>query len=203
MKLEDGTITGAVTVMHDITALKRAEQELEQLARRDPLTSLPNRRHFREALDSSIARNHRRPGTFAVLFCDLDGFKTINDTLGHETGDELLTAVADRLRGHTRTGDLIARIGGDEFVVLAEPLARLDDAHDLARRLQAALQAPFHLLTGTVHIGASFGVAVLRPGHHRRGVAGDCRQRDVSRQDLSKREPPNRHYDPVKLLDSR
>ncbi len=142
----------------DLNALK---EELHRQAYHDALTGLPNRALFAErvasSLDSAVA------GEPAVLFLDLDDFKTINDSLGHHAGDELLAAVAGRLRGAIRTGDLPARLGGDEFAVLARQHGE-GDAEAVAERLVAALEAPFTVADREMCVHASVGIAVGLPG---------------------------------------
>ena len=111
-------------MIFDITDQKRAEQELAHRANHDPLTGLPNRDQFRTALDEAIARARRHGRAVGAMYVDLDDFKMVNDGFGHEVGDELLVAVAERLRGATRASDLVGRDGGDEFLVLLPDLPR-------------------------------------------------------------------------------
>src|SRR5262249_11074604 len=118
---------GSVVLFEDITDRKMAEAKIHQLARYDSLTGLPNRALFRDQLDAAVT-NLRRRGPFALHFIDLDEFKEVNDTLGHPCGDELLCAVADRLRGVVRGSDVVARFGGDEFVILQYPLGHSKEA---------------------------------------------------------------------------
>src|SRR5205814_7645686 len=113
-----------------------------QLARYDSLTGLPNRALFRDQMDASVT-NLRRRGPFAIHFIDLDEFKQVNDTLGHPCGDELLCAVAKRLRNAVRSSDVVARFGGDEFVILQYPLGHPTEAAVLAERRVAARTAAF------------------------------------------------------------
>ncbi|GIF20395.1 diguanylate cyclase (GGDEF)-like protein [Actinoplanes tereljensis] len=138
-------------------ARRRAEQALHRLANSDPLTGLPNRTALVDALHSALAE----PADLAVLFCDLDGFKPVNDRLGHAAGDELLIAVADHLRHDLRDGDLVSRFGGDEFVIVTHGADAVEVIADRIRALAArTLQA-----AGTdVRIGVSVGVAHARPG---------------------------------------
>ena len=125
---------GGVVLFEDITDRKMAEAKIHQLARYDSLTGLPNRALFRDQMDASVTSLRRR-GPFAIHFIDLDEFKQVNDTLGHPCGDELLCAVADRLRTAVRSSDIVARFGGDEFVILQYPLGHPKEAAALAERL--------------------------------------------------------------------
>ena len=136
----------------------------EEQALKDALTRLPNRRLFHDRVGHALARGQRRPGTMAVLFIDLDKFKDVNDSLGHPSGDQLLTSVAERLRAVLRPGDTAARLGGDEFAVLVEDIAGEEDAVRVAQRLLEALAAPFVLRGKELTVGASVGIAVSAPG---------------------------------------
>ncbi|MFP5254226.1 MAG: diguanylate cyclase domain-containing protein [Acidimicrobiia bacterium] len=160
---ESGSILGVVVAFTDITEqrrMERAEHEarrrLEWQAYHDPLTELPNRTYLREQLEARLARAPKVP--VALLYLDLDDFKLVNDTMGHNAGDELLAAVGDRLRSAVRDGDVVARFGGDEFVVLALNVRTRDGATQLAERLAAALAPPVALSDGTVETSASIGV---------------------------------------------
>jgi diguanylate cyclase (GGDEF)-like protein len=154
--LADG---GTVVLFEDITERKLAEAKINHLARYDSLTGLPNRALFRDQMDASIA-NLRRRGAFAIHFIDLDEFSEVNDTLGHTCGDELLCAVADRLRNAVRASDIVARFGGDEYVILQHPLGHPKEAAALAETLVAALAEPFQISGQEVVIGASIGIAL-------------------------------------------
>src|SRR5204863_8183834 len=125
----------------------------------DSRTGLPNRSLFVDRLHHAVARAERTGTPVAVLFCDLDGFKTVNDSLGHRTGDGLLMAVAERLAGCLRPADTIARLGGDEFAVLLEELREPGDAARAAQRLLDALKAPFELREREFFISVSIGIA--------------------------------------------
>ena len=139
--LTNGVYCGAMAVLSDITALKLAETELAARALRDPLTGLPNRDMLVDRLELALARRQRHGGEVAVLFCDLDGFKTVNDTLGHAAGDALLRDAGARLRDAVRSEDTVARYGGDEFVVLCEGLADERQALAIAEQVLLTLQS--------------------------------------------------------------
>ena len=148
-----------IGIMHDITERKAAEAEINHLAQYDALTDLPNRRLVQERMQQTLARARRTQARFAVMFIDLDRFKSINDELGHDTGDQLLQAVAKRLKTTLRGEDTVGRQGGDEFIVLLAWLNAIQDAALVARKILDALAEPF-LLNGLVlHIGASIGIA--------------------------------------------
>lgn len=140
--------------------LRQRESDLRQLALHDPLTGLANRTLFRENVNHAIATHSHSTSTLAVLFIDLDGFKQINDKHGHSAGDAVLTEVAARLRDCVRTGDTVARFGGDEFAVLVEQVTTVDDATIVADHIIGAVQRPFNVDGLTHHISASAGVAL-------------------------------------------
>jgi diguanylate cyclase (GGDEF)-like protein len=147
-------------------SLQRARlvEEMAHLARHDPLTGLPNRALFQDRVEHAVALQQRESRPLAVLFIDLDGFKGVNDSLGHDTGDQLLVAVADRLRGCLRPGDTVARLGGDEFAVLLERISAQQDAREVSERVLEALGAPFDVAGSRLLVGASIGIAVRRTG---------------------------------------
>ena len=140
--------------------LHRAEEDLKRLARYDSLTGLPNRAFFLETLSTAVFRAERRKSRLALVFVDLDGFKAVNDTLGHAAGDLMLRMVAERLRACTRKTDVVARIGGDEFTILVQDLARPDDASLVAQGVLDALSRSFHLNERDVPMSASIGLSV-------------------------------------------
>ena len=152
----------------DVTQRKEAEEKLLHDALHDALTGLPNRSLFTDRLGQAMAFQERRSDyRFAVLFLDMDSFKTINESLGHSQGDRLLVGVAKRLAGCIRPGDTVARLGGDEFAVLLEDYADPDEPIRTAERIHAALAAP-HDLEGTeVFASASVGIAIGAPGYGR------------------------------------
>jgi diguanylate cyclase (GGDEF)-like protein/PAS domain S-box-containing protein len=151
---------GWVGSLEEVSERKRQQAELERRATRDPLTELPNRKHFLERLGRALPRAERRGTRLAVMFVDLDGFKAINDEHGHAAGDIVLLAVAGRLAGAMRDGDTVARFGGDEFAILCERLEDAADAASAGRRLAAALEEPITIEGGTVDVTLSVGIAV-------------------------------------------
>jgi diguanylate cyclase (GGDEF)-like protein len=156
-KMEDG---GSVVLFEDVTERKIAEAKIHHLARYDALTGLPNRIFFHDQIELALTKLKRGKDSCAVLFIDLDQFKQVNDTMGHPFGDELLCAVADRLRGVVRESDVVARFGGDEFVILQSPVRRPEEAAALARRVVEVLGEPFEIDGNQVVIGASIGISV-------------------------------------------
>ncbi len=152
--------TGFLLVLRDVTDRKRLDAELQRLAHFDTLTGLPNRKLFMDRLSQALARARRDGTPLAVLFCDLDGFKRINDTLGHAHGDELLREVAVRLQRRIRDGDTVARFGGDEYTVILSQLTRAGDAALVARKLLGELSNPIQLGGMSVQVTASVGIAI-------------------------------------------
>ena len=157
--LDDPAVGGIVINYRDVTARKGLEEELRRQAFHDSLTGLANRALFADRLEHALARTRRFRQPLAVLFIDIDDFKTVNDSLGHGEGDQLLIAVAERLVGAVRSGDTIARMGGDEFAVLIEDPAEADAPIAVAHRLLAALDAPFEHGAKEIFVHASVGVA--------------------------------------------
>jgi diguanylate cyclase len=138
---------------------QRVAVHLTDLALRDPLTGLGNRRLFSDRLELALARRARTGRTLAVMFADLDDFKSVNDTYGHDVGDDLLRHLGGRLQVAVRAIDTVARLGGDEFTVLCEELESPEDAREIARRVLRAVEAPFVLEVATVSITMAVGVA--------------------------------------------
>ncbi len=160
---------GWVDVQEDITERLEQDAKITYMAKHDMLTGLPNRTQLVEHIDHALKWG-RRGDKVCVLFIDLDRFKNVNDTLGHLMGDELLKAVADRLRDNVRKPDLVARLGGDEFVVLQVTPQPSQAAAELASRLIASLSEPFVLNGHILEIGASVGIAVSRDGSEDSGA---------------------------------
>ncbi len=154
-------LLGIVLSLRILQQRKRMEERVNYMAFHDELTSLPNRLMLSQRLDQALSRHRRAGSQLAILFLDLDRFKVINDSLGHETGDVLLRQVADRLRAHSREGDTIARMGGDEFVVLIENSGDLSDISAHAQRLVEQLSAPYLLGSNDCHVTVSIGVSVF------------------------------------------
>jgi diguanylate cyclase (GGDEF)-like protein/PAS domain S-box-containing protein len=148
----------------DITNEKHYEEHLKQLASYDTLTNLPNRKYFTDILNNAISRSKRKNLTHAVLFMDLDRFKTINDSLGHSAGDSLLKSFADRLNEVLRDSDVVARLGGDEFTILLEDIDTSHWAAEVSQRIIEIMNEPFDLQGHQVVISPSIGI-VLYPNH--------------------------------------
>ncbi len=187
LKDEAGNFVGGVIIFQDITQRKKTEQKLLELAQYDPLTGLANRSLFQDFLNLSIARAKRRKGNMAVLLLDLDHFKDINDTLGHDTGDKLLQSVAlrlqysvvtpqteaapvdgnahllksvaQRLKDNLRRSDLVARLGGDEFAIVLDDITQPQDAAVVAQKILSSLAPPHQLGNYQVFISPSIGIA--------------------------------------------
>ncbi len=156
---EEGTITHFVAVKEDITALKHVELEMYELAHFDRLTGLPNRRLFFDRLTQVLSSSERHERPFSLMFIDLDGFKAVNDSYGHDIGDALLREASKRLQACVRSSDTVARMGGDEFTVLLPELDPDLDAAGVARRMLDTLAQPFELEGNTCHIGACIGIS--------------------------------------------
>lgn len=166
VKDENNKIIGGVSIIQDVTEQKDAEDEIKKLAFYDALTLLPNRRMFMDKLGKSIIESKKESNHGAIMFLDLDRFKSLNDTLGHDYGDLLLKKVAQRLRSCVKQGDTVARFGGDEFVVLLSGLdssatTMKQDATSIAKRILMQLNEPFDLLDHHYHTSPSIGVVIF------------------------------------------
>jgi diguanylate cyclase (GGDEF)-like protein/PAS domain S-box-containing protein len=158
---KDGRPLYDISIVEDVTARKLAEERVQYLATHDELSGLPNRALFGELLDHAIASARRHDRRCAVLFIDLDRFKVVNDSLGHEAGDLLLKEMAARLGNCMRKSDVVARLGGDEFVVLLEDLEDASAAADVAKKILSAVLAPVEILGHECRVTASIGIAMF------------------------------------------
>ncbi len=163
----DGAVMCYEGSVEDITLRKKAEDQLKRQAFHDPLTGLPNRALFLDHLRMAMERGRRRKHLFAVIYMDLDRFKVINDSLGHETGDELLRNVARVLEKCGRTVDTIARFGGDEFAILLEEISAPRDTIAIARRILEGVRQPFTINGNEVFTSASLGIVLKTDGYDR------------------------------------
>jgi diguanylate cyclase (GGDEF)-like protein/PAS domain S-box-containing protein len=190
--IDDPVVAGLVVTGHDVTELQSARQALEHVARHDSLTNLSTRRVLLDRMAALVDADERA----AVLFIDLDRFKPVNDLLGHEAGDELLRSVGGRLRRVVRPNDVVSRVGGDEFVVLAIGVDEESLAATLVERIERELEAPYILDAGPVRITASVGVSLLTTGST---VAGSLADADLAMYDAK----ASRRGDPVRSLPDR
>jgi diguanylate cyclase (GGDEF)-like protein len=173
--MSDGRPSGAVISFRDITERKAFEDELHHHAFYDSLTGLANRRLLVERLEQALRRSALDRKTHALVFVDVDRFKSINDSLGHVTGDEFLVAIGNRMKGVVRSNDLIARFGGDEFVMLLEDVAGVEVAVAAARRICSSAQQPMMLPTGYELVASvSVGIALTEPGKSADDVLHDA-----------------------------
>ncbi|MCU1502635.1 MAG: diguanylate cyclase/phosphodiesterase with sensor [Ilumatobacteraceae bacterium] len=190
--LDDPVVGGLVVTGHDITDLHIAREALERVASHDALTDLSTRAVLLEQMSVLLAAGR----SAAVLFIDLDRFKPVNDLLGHEAGDQLLRSVGERLRRLVRPADIVSRVGGDEFVVLAIGVAEQHLATLLAERIERELEAPYIIGAGPVRISASVGVALRTNGSTVAGVLADA---DIAMYDAK----AGRRGEPVRSLPDR
>jgi diguanylate cyclase (GGDEF)-like protein len=159
-----GSVLQYVGVFSDITERWDKEQLVRHMALHDGLTGLPNRTLLMERLGQLIAMSRREPRRIALMFLDLDGFKKVNDTLGHAMGDEVLKTVATRLSGLLRNSDTVARLGGDEFVVLLDNPENSERIAQIGTRVIAVLNEPMRFDDVEAHVGSSIGIAVFLDG---------------------------------------
>lgn len=163
LKDDKGTVVGVLAVTEDITARKYMEEELFRRANFDSLTGLPNRGHFQSQLEEAVKRAQRRHG-LALMYFDIDRFKLINDTHGHDVGDEIIRMFTQRIRSVLRECDFMARLGGDEFVLIAEGLNEHNDAGLIAQKLLESMVPPFNVGGAVLQVTTSIGVAYFEPG---------------------------------------
>lgn len=152
-------------IVRDVTERKSLEDQLTHQALHDPLTKLANRVLFRDRVEHAIVRAGRKRAPVAVLFLDLDNFKSVNDSLGHAAGDELLVSFTERLQACLRSSDTPARLGGDEFAILVEDIEHTEGAVFVAERIQNVLAAPFSICGTDVFVGTSIGIATTATAH--------------------------------------
>lgn len=157
---EQGEVVGALLEVNDVTAAKLAAAEIQRMAEHDYLTMLPNRLQFERLFAEAIGQAEHEGGILATMLVDLDRFKLVNDTYGHAVGDQLLRDVATRLREVVPDGDVLARFGGDEFLVLLRTIDRVPQAVAVAEAIAAAMAEPFEIEELTLHIGASIGLSL-------------------------------------------
>ena len=161
----DGTVLGFYTLVHDVSETMQVQRELQHSAQHDVLTGLPNRALFEDRLAHALALSRRNKQSAGLMYLDLDRFKNINDTYGHDAGDALLREFAQRIRACVRATDTVARLGGDEFTVVLEQLAHPEDAVRVAEKILYAMAAPVQLgehAERAVHVSTSIGIAVAR-----------------------------------------
>ena len=158
---ETGTVTNYLAVFHDISRIKRSEQQVSFLTHYDPLTRLPNRVLLRERLSHALDLARRQGRQVAVIMLDMDRFKYVNESLGHTVGDRFLQAVARRLESHIRGEDTLARVGGDEFVILIEELGAAGDALTVVRKVAQEFGRPFNIDGRELHVTGSIGVSLF------------------------------------------
>ena len=161
---DDGRYTLERSIEISSNEMRALHDVLSRQASQDALTGLPNRAAFTELLSGALARRRSSRTDVAVLFIDLDGFKAVNDTLGHSSGDEVLVRTGERIRSAVRENDVVSRLGGDEFVVLCPDIDSIDTAVSVARRIAAQLESPYHLGVQDTTISASIGIAMAVPG---------------------------------------
>ncbi|MEI7967902.1 MAG: EAL domain-containing protein [Betaproteobacteria bacterium] len=157
----EGQLTGYRGTARDITDRKAAEERISQLATRDALTGLPNRVLLHDRLEQGLVNARRNRASLALMFVDLDRFKTINDSLGHDVGDQLLQEVAARMQTCIRKGDTLARLGGDEFVVTLEGLQQAEDAAQVGEKIIAALARPIEVRSHNLSTSCSIGISIF------------------------------------------
>lgn len=157
---DDGKITHFVGIKEDITEIKRLQDNLEHMARHDQLTGLPNRFLFNDRIQMAVLQAKRRGTQCAVMYMDLDEFKSVNDTLGHDAGDAVLVAAGERIQACIRESDTLARMGGDEFTALLNDVKQPENVARVAANIIAALTKPIRIGEAECTIGVSIGIAI-------------------------------------------
>jgi diguanylate cyclase (GGDEF)-like protein/PAS domain S-box-containing protein len=161
---------GSILLFYDITQSKRFEQKLTDIATHDHLTGLPNRVLLEDRFDVALARARRNNKRFAVMICDLDYFKNVNDSMGHMAADKLLRAIAARLNRIMRGGDTLARAGGDEFVIILSEISTEKEAANVAARITKAFEKPFTVEDEEIIMSASIGIAIYPDNGEKIGI---------------------------------
>lgn len=156
-----GVVTHFIAILHNFTLMDDERANMQQLAFHDPLTGLPNRRLFLNLLDQAINYATKNHQSFALMFIDLDRFKSVNDTLGHACGDKLLVAVAERLGQSVRRSDIVSRLSGDEFAILITCMDQVDQLEALAHKLIAAINQPFMIEAQSIEVRISVGISLF------------------------------------------
>ncbi len=157
---ENGNIIQVVHMQRNVTERKLTEEKIKHQAYHDALTNLPNRRFFEEIISVEIAKAHRNKERVAILCLDLDRFKVINDTMGHEAGDNLLKQVSKRLKACLRESDIIARMGGDEFSMLLADIGRVEDVASIAQKIVRSFEQPYQIGDDAISITTSVGICI-------------------------------------------
>jgi diguanylate cyclase (GGDEF)-like protein/PAS domain S-box-containing protein len=156
-----GVVTHFIAILHNFTLMDDERANMQQLAFHDPLTGLPNRRLFLNLLDQAIDHATKNQQSLALMFIDLDRFKSVNDTLGHACGDKLLVAVAERLGQSVRRSDVVSRLSGDEFAILITCMDQVDQLEALAHKLIAAINQPFMIEAQSIEVRISVGISLF------------------------------------------
>ena len=158
---KNNEVTGVIVIAKDVTEFKRAEGLLSKSANTDPLTNVPNRLFLENKLTELTKSSSRASDRFALLFCDLDGFKHVNDTFGHAVGDKILYQVANRLSKHIRKEDILARYGGDEFAILITNLLDESILKIIRQKIEHSIAQPFEVSGNTMNVGISIGISIF------------------------------------------
>jgi diguanylate cyclase (GGDEF)-like protein len=159
-----GAVSSVLCIAENITERKRLEEKLFHQANYDALTGVPNRAFFYAQLKHALARHQRKPGRLALMYLDIDEFKNINDTYGHDVGDAVIRTFSARIHSAVRSSDLLARLGGDEFVLMVEDYDNLEGLQFLANKLVQLMESPFVIDNLSLAVRTSVGVSCAQPG---------------------------------------
>jgi diguanylate cyclase (GGDEF)-like protein len=174
---DNGRVTGGVEGLRDIEIERSYREQLHFLAEHDALSQLVNRSGFLAQIGKLLHHEVRSGSRIALLFIDIDGFKMINDTRGHEAGDIVISELARRIMACVRTDDVVARYGGDEFVAALTAVHDIDDAQAVADKIQVAVRAPIVLNSHSIRVAVSIGIALVEPGE---GMSESLRRADLA-----------------------